>query len=277
MTLGIECLLAADDGTARGHAAQLDALNVERRALQDRMQSEAQVLLADLSEAAVTSGGACCLFDERWHPGIVGLVASRMREITGEPAIAFARATEPGMLRGSARSVEGVHVRDLIANAVARIPNLTIRYGGHAMAAGMTLPESDLAAFQRALAIELERVRDPLSGAGIVWTDGGLSPDQLQLDVADVLAAAGPWGQAFPEPLFDDLFTVREQRVVGEKHLKLRVQHRDGGPLIEAIAFRQEPLAAARNVPLRLVYRLDVNHYRDTRTAQLVVEHLECV
>ena len=277
MTLGIECLLAADDGTARGHAAQLDALNTERRALQDRMQSEAQVLLADLSEAAVTSGGACCLFDERWHPGIVGLVASRMREITGEPAIAFARATEPGMLRGSARSVEGVHVRDLIANAVARIPNLTIRYGGHAMAAGLTLPELDLAAFQRALAIELERVRDPLSGAGIVWTDGGLSPDQLQLDVADVLAAAGPWGQAFPEPLFDDLFTVREQRVVGEKHLKLRVQHRDGGPLIEAIAFRQEPLAAARNVPLRLVYRLDVNHYRDTRTAQLVVEHLECV
>jgi len=277
MTLGIECLLATDDGTARGHAAQLDALNTERRALQDRMQGEAQVLLADLSTAAVTSGGACCLFDERWHPGIVGLVASRIREITGEPAIAFARATEPGMLRGSARSVEGIHVRDLIANAVARIPHLTIRYGGHAMAAGLTLPESDLAAFQRALVVELERVRDPLGGAGIVWTDGGLLPDQLQLDVAEVLAAAGPWGQAFPEPLFDNHFTVREQRVVGEKHLKLRVQHRDGGPLLDAVAFRRAPLATARNVPARLVYRLDVNHYRDTRTAQLVVEHLDCV
>lgn len=277
MTLGIECLLATDDGTARGQAAQLDALNTERRALQDRMQGEAQVLLADLSTAAVTSGGACCLFDERWHPGIVGLVASRMREITGEPAIAFARATEAGMLRGSARSVEGIHVRDLIANAVARIPHLTIRYGGHAMAAGLTLPESDLPAFQRALAVELVRVRDPLGGAGIVWTDGGLLPDQLQLDVAEVLAAAGPWGQAFPEPLFDNHFTVREQRVVGEKHLKLRVQHRDGGPLLDAVAFRRAPLATARNVPARLVYRLDVNHYRDTRTAQLVVEHLDCV
>ncbi len=277
MTLGIECLLATDEGTARGHAAQLDALNMERRALQERMQGEAQDLLAGLSDAAVLSGGACCLFDERWHPGIVGLVASRMREITGKPAIAFARATEPGMLRGSARSVEGVHVRDVIANAVARIPNLTIRYGGHAMAAGLTLPESDLAVFQCALGVELERVLDPLVGTGIVWTDGSLLPDQLQLDVADALAAAGPWGQAFPEPLFDNLFTVREQRVVGEKHLKLRVQHWNGGPLIEAIAFRQEPLATALNVPLRLVYRLDVNHYRDARTAQLVVEHLECV
>ncbi len=277
MTLGIECLMAADDGTARGHAAQLDALNKERRVLQDRMQAEAQVQVAGLSSAAVASGSACCLFDDRWHPGIVGLVASRIREITGEPAIAFARATEPGMLRGSARSVEGIHVRDVIANAVASIPKLNIRYGGHAMAAGLTLPEVDLAVFQRAVAAELARVRAPLGGAGIVWTDGGLMPDQIQLDFAEILAAAGPWGQAFPEPLFDNLFTVREQRVVGEKHLKLRVVHQDGGPVQDAIVFRHAPLESGRNVPARLVFRLDVNHFRDTRTAQLVVEHLECV
>ena len=152
-----------------------------------------------------------------------------------------------------------------------------IRYGGHAMAAGLTIPEADLPAFQRAFGAELDRVRDPLGGAGIVWTDGGLEPDELRIGVAEALAAAGPWGQAFPEPLFDNLFTVREQRVVGEKHLKLRVQHRDGGPVLDAMAFRRAPLASARNVPARLVYRLDVNHYRDTRTAQLVVEHLECV
>jgi single-stranded-DNA-specific exonuclease len=277
MTLGIECLLAADDGTARGHAAQLDALNTERRVLQDRMQAEAQVQLAGLSEASIRSGGACCLFDERWHPGIVGLVASRIRELTGEPAIAFARATEPGMLRGSARSVEGIHVRDVIANAVARIPELNIRYGGHAMAAGLTLPEADLDVFQRAVAIELARVRDPQGAAGIVWTDGGLEPEQIQLDFAEILAASGPWGQAFPEPLFDNLFTVCDQRVVGEKHLKLRVAYSDGGPVFDAILFRHAPLASGRNVPARLLYRLDVNHYRDTRTAQLVVEHLECV
>lgn len=277
MTLGIECLLAQDAATARGQAAQLDALNAERRALQDRMQGEAQALLADLSGSAVASGGAACLFDERWHPGIVGLVASRIREITGEPAIAFARATEPGLLRGSARSVEGIHVRDLIANAVAQLPARDIRYGGHAMAAGLTIAEVDLPAFQCAFAAELERVRDPLGGGNVVWTDGGLEPGELQLGVAEVLAAAGPWGQAFPEPLFDNLFTVREQRVVGEKHLKLRVQHRDGGAVVDAMAFRRAPLSGPRNAPARLVYRLDVNHYRDERTAQLVVEHLECV
>jgi single-stranded-DNA-specific exonuclease len=277
MTLGIECLLAVDAVTARGQAAQLDALNAERRLLQDRMQGEAQELLDGLSGDSIASGGANCLFDERWHPGIVGLVASRVREITGEPAMAFARATEPGMLRGSARSVEGIHVRDLIANAVARLPRPDIRYGGHAMAAGMTIPEADLPDFRRAFSAELERVRSPLGGAGILWTDGGLEPGELKIGVAEALAAAGPWGQAFPEPLFDNVFTVREQRVVGEKHLKLRVQHRDGGAVVDAVAFRRAPLASARNVPARLVYRLDVNLYRDARTAQLVVEHLECV
>ena len=145
------------------------------------------------------------------------------------------------------------------------------------MAAGLTLPESALAAFKRALADELKRVRDPLGAPGIVWTDGGLLPDQLHLEFAELLAAAGPWGQAFPEPLFDNIFRLAEQRVVGETHLKLQVQHLDGGPPIEAMAFRRPPLAASQNSPLRLVYRLDVNHYRERRTAQLVVEHLDWV
>lgn len=277
MTLGIECLLAPDDGAARAGVVQLDALNTERRALQDRMQGEAQDVLTKLSAAAQLSGDAHCLFDESWHPGIVGLVASRIRELTGEPAIAFTRATETGMLRGSARSVEGIHVRDLIANAVSRIPGLDVRFGGHAMAAGLTIPEADLPAFQAAFVGELRRVRGPLDGPGIVWTDGALEPDQLQIDVAEQLADAGPWGQAFPEPLFDNVFAVREQRVVGERHLKLRVQHPGGGQLIEAIAFRYAPLASTRNVSARCVYRLDVNHYRNSRTAQLVVEYLDCV
>ncbi len=277
MTLGIECLLAPDDGAARGGAVQLDALNTERRALQDRMQGEAQEVLAGLSAAAQLSGDAHCLFDESWHPGIVGLVASRVRELTGEPAIAFARATESGMLRGSARSVEGIHVRDLIANALSRIPGLDVRFGGHAMAAGLTIPEVDLPAFQAAFVFELGRVQGSLAGSGIVWTDGGLEPEQLQIDVAEQLAAAGPWGQGFPEPLFDNIFAVREQRVVAERHLKLRVQHSGGGPTIDAIAFGRAPLAGTRDQSARLVYRLDVNHYRNSRTAQLVVEHLDCV
>jgi len=277
MTLGIECLLAGDEATARTRAAQLDALNAERRSLQERMQGEAEELLAGLSPADLLTGGGACLFDERWHAGIIGLVANRVRELTGEPAIAFARAAGPGQLRGSARSVDGIHVRDAIANAVAGMPGSDIRYGGHAMAAGITLAEADLPAFRSAFGAELDRVRSPQGRPGIVWTDGGLAPGDLELGVAEVLAAAGPWGQAFPEPLFDNLFTVREQRVVGEQHLKLRVQHRDGGPVVDAIAFRRAPLASARDVAARIVYRLDVNHYRDSCTAQLVVEHLECV
>jgi single-stranded-DNA-specific exonuclease len=277
MSLGIECLLAPDDGAARAGAAQLDALNTERRALQDRMQGEAQDVLAGLSAAAQVSGDAHCLFDGSWHPGIVGLVASRVRELTGEPAIAFARATEAGMLRGSARSVEGIHVRDLIANALSRLPGLDVRFGGHAMAAGLTIPEADLPAFQAAFVGELGRVQGALPGSGIVWTDGGLEPGQLQIDMAELLAAAGPWGQGFPEPLFDNIFAVREQRVVGERHLKLRVRHSGGGPLLDAIAFGCAPLAGTRDQSARFVYRLDVNHYRRARTAQLVVEHLDCV
>ena len=223
------------------------------------------------------SGAAGCLFDERWHSGIVGLVASRIREITGEPAIAFARSGVDGVLRGSARSVEGIHVRDVIAGALASLGRDDVRFGGHAMAAGITLAEVDLPAFRAAFGAELRRARATAGEAGILWTDGPLEPIDLNLDVAEELAAAGPWGQAFPEPVFDNVFTVREQRVVGEKHLRLRVQHPDGGPTLDAVAFRQPPLPDARNLDVRLLYRLDVNHFRDRRTAQLVVEHLECV
>ncbi|MEO8444966.1 MAG: single-stranded-DNA-specific exonuclease RecJ [Gammaproteobacteria bacterium] len=275
MTLGIDCLLAADTATALGHASQLDELNTERRGLQQRMQAEAEALLADLPDFA--AGAGLCLFDERWHPGIVGLVANRMREITGQPAIAFARGTEAGMLRGSARSVEGLNIRDAIAAAVTACPGVEVRYGGHAMAAGLSLAEPDLPDFSRALAAEVSRQASVLGAGAVLWTDGGLGPADLHLELAEALAGGGPWGQAFPEPLFDNLFDVREQRIVGEQHLRLRVQHRDGGPVLDAIAFRHGPLASARDVPVRLIYRLDVNHYRATRKAQLVVEHLDCV
>lgn len=275
MTLGIECLLAPDSATARTQAAELDALNRERRVLQEQMQLEAEDLLADLPDFG--QGTAHCLFDERWHPGIVGLVANRVREISGRPAIAFARATEPGMLRGSARSIEGLNVRDAIAAAVTALPGIEVRFGGHAMAAGLSIAEEHLEAFAAALAAQIARETEPDSGQSVLWTDGELSVADLHLELAETLAASGPWGQAFPEPLFDNVFAVREQRVVGEKHLKLRVQHHAGGPVIDAIAFGRAPLPGARDLSARLVYRLAVNHYRNVRTAQLVVEHLDCV
>lgn len=288
MTLGVNCLLAPDAAAAGRQAAELDALNTERRSLQERMQIEAGELLADLPDA--DAGTALCLFDERWHQGIVGLVASRLREHTALPAIAMARATEAGWLRGSARSVPGVHVRDAIATALTLLPAATaagVRFGGHAMAAGMSIPAADLSAFRDAWTAAVTRAVATLGGSGVdgglqpgvnvVWTDGGLDGPDLQLAMAEILADHGPWGQGFPEPLFENRFLLREQRVVGEKHLKVKVQLEAGGPVLDGIAFNRTPLAGASPQLARLVYRLDINDYRGTRSAQLVVEHLESV
>lgn len=272
MSIGIDCLLAADAATAQALASRLDALNVERRVLQQQMQSEAELLLDDLDAQLTTAEAAVCLFDERWHPGIVGLVASRIRELTGRPAIAFARAAETGMLRGSARSVDGLHVRDAMAAALASMSASAVRFGGHAMAAGITLAEAELDKFRNAFAAAVGSQRALLGSDDSLWTDGALDVQDLQLDLAETLAAAGPWGQGFPEPLFDNVFTLCEQRVIGEKHLRMRVRHPEGGTLLDAVAFNQAPLEAARNAAIRLVYRLDVNVWRQSRTAQLVVE-----
>ena len=178
------------------------------------------------------------------------------------------------MLRGSARSVPGVHVRDAVAAAVARLPEAAVRFGGHAMAAGITLPEAQLAVFSDAFAAALEAHRDLLAAPDLCWTDGALEPDDFGLDFAETLAAAGPWGQGFPEPLFDNALLVMDQRVIGEKHLRLRVRHPDGGEIIDAVAFNRDPLAAVGRI--RCVYRLDVNVFRGVRRPQLVVEHLDC-
>ena len=272
MTIGIDCLLAADAATAQVLAARLNALNTERRALQQQMQGEAEALLNDVGARLGAVEAAVCLFDESWHPGIVGLVANRLKDLTGRPAIAFARCTETGMLRGSARSVEGLHVRDAMAAALTTMSGPAVRFGGHAMAAGITLAEADLDSFRSAFAAEVGRLRDISGSDDSLWADGALAAEDLQLDLAEILAAAGPWGQGFPEPLFDNVFTLYEQRVIGEKHLRMRVRHPDGGPLLDAVAFNQAPLDSARNAPVRLVYRLDVNTWRQSRTVQLVVE-----
>jgi single-stranded-DNA-specific exonuclease len=274
MTIGIDCLLARDPATAQALATQLDGLNRERRVLQQQMQGEAEALLEGIGTRAGTAEPAICLFDERWHPGIVGLVANRLREITGCPAIAFARCPETGMLRGSARSVDGLHVRDAMAEALAAMSGPVVRFGGHAMAAGITLPEDEFERFRSAFAVAVGRQRDLVSIDDSLWTDGALEAQDLHLDLAETLAGAGPWGQGFPEPLFDNEFRLCEQRVIGERHLRMRVQHPDGHQPVDAVAFNQAPLKSASNAPVRLIYRLDVNTWRQTRTVQLVVEHI---
>ncbi len=276
MSHGIRCLLAADDAEAQRLAAELDALNRDRRAIEGNMQQEALAALARirLDDGDLPSG--ICLFDAGWHQGVVGIVASRIKERCHRPVIAFAPA-EAGSdeLRGSARSIEGVHVRDVLDAVAARHPQLVRRFGGHAMAAGLTLARGHYEAFARAFDAEVARVLPDSARNPVLVTDGELAPGDITLALADTLRYALPWGQAFPEPVFDGEFEVLEQRVVGEKHLKL-VLSVGNSRVIDAIAFNvdagQWPNRSRR---ARLAYRLDVNDYRGVRTPQLVVEQLE--
>lgn len=274
MTRGIDCLLSPEKSAARPLAARLDALNRERRELQARMQAEAEALVAGID--GEDAGAALCLHDERWHQGIVGLVAARLCERSGKPAVAFAPGNVPGMLRGSARSTAAVHVRDAIALAATLEPGMTIRFGGHAMAAGLSLAVDDYPRFRRAFGEAVSRCGDPRQDDDTLWTDGHLAPDEMTLELAAQLAASGPWGQAFPEPLFENHLRLAGQRVIGERHLRLRLVHPGGEGACEAVAFDRAPLAAAVGAMLRVVYRLDVNHWGGRRTLQLVVEHIDC-
>jgi single-stranded-DNA-specific exonuclease len=281
MTIGIQCLLADDPASATALATRLDGINRERRQIEARMQADALAALrgvADpLSRAAQRSG--LCLFDESWHQGVVGLVASRIKDRTGRPVIAFARAGD-GVLRGSARSVPGLHIRDVLDAIATRKPALIARFGGHAMAAGLTLAAAHLDEFAADFDAEVSRWAQVAGFSTCIETDGELSVAELALDTATALRAGGPWGQLFPEPSFDGVFTVRNTRIVGERHVKMWVEVPHTGRSFDAIAFNFLDAAdGGAAVPLpsgevRLVYRLDVNEYQNQRRLQLLVERV---
>jgi len=277
MSIGIRCLLADTDSEAAALASRLDELNVERREIEARMQGAA---LAAVSSLRVPDAGATrhgvCLFDPDWHQGVVGLVASRIKDHVRRPVIAFARNAD-GTLRGSARSVPGVHIRDVLDGIAARHPELINRFGGHAMAAGLTIEEANLDAFARAFDEEVTRWRDPSIPANRVQTDGELSSDEIALETAQALRDGGPWGQAFPEPCFDGVFAIKNARVVGEKHLKMWVTTADQSRAFDAIAFNFKGSDGTCTLPdgdVRLVYRLDINEYKGERRLQLLVDHV---
>jgi len=277
MAAGIRCLLCEDPDEAWRLAEELDALNRVRRDMQEQMQQEAldraREMIGSLGPGAQRN--AVCLFDASWHQGIVGLVASRVKDALHRPVIAFAPEAEGApVLKGSARSVRGLHVRDALALVDARHPGLISAFGGHAMAAGLTLERSALETFERAFADAVDSLLDGAELAAEVWTDGGLSPADLALETARALEDAGPWGQRFPEPLFDDHFDVLEHRVVGGSHLKMTVRHHGGGAALDAIAFNASPddLPASRVV--RLLYRLGINRWRGAESCQVVVEQI---
>ncbi len=274
MSLGIECLLTDDFSSALGMAQQLDALNRERRAIESDMQQQALIAIRalHLDEAGLPRG--LCLYDESWHQGVIGLVASRIKERVHRPVIAFAPANEHE-LKGSARSVPGLHIRDALDNIAAREPALLAKFGGHAMAAGLTLARDAFEAFARAFDEEVSRWLSDDDLRGRIHTDGELETGDFSLELAELLAAGGPWGQGFPEPLFDGCFDVLERRIVGEKHLKLTLRTGNSKP-IGAIAFNAAETPADW-VSIRTAYRLDVNEYQGNRSLQLVLEHLEPV
>ena len=282
MSIGIRCLLAQDAVSALELAVRLDTLNQERRAIEAKMQTEALAAVRQLGAHADTSARSghrhgLCLFHESWHQGVVGLVASRVKDKTGRPVIAFARAGD-GMLRGSARSVSSVHIRDALDTVAARHPDLISRFGGHAMAAGLTLAADKLDAFADAFDLEVARRADASAEASCVETDGELAIAEIALETAAALRAGGPWGQGFPEPTFDGVFSIRSARVVGERHLKLWVEYPHSGRTFDAIAFNHvDPAAGAFTAPSgeqHLVYRLDVNEYQGERRLQLLVDHV---
>jgi single-stranded-DNA-specific exonuclease len=278
MTVGIQYLLADEEPEAQQLAARLDALNEERRAIEARMQQEALGAVRRLRDAeadAVRHRGVC-LFDESWHQGVVGLVASRVKDRVRRPVIAFA-AADAHTLRGSARSVPGIHIRDVLDSIAARSPELISRFGGHAMAAGLTLERARLDAFARAFDAEVARRVSGAADADAVETDGELTAQEIALDTARALRAGGPWGQAFPEPSFDGLFTIKSARVIGERHVKMWVELPRSGRTFDAIAFNHLADGVTAELPegeRQLVYRLEVNEYQGERRLQLLIDHL---
>ncbi|NUO78095.1 MAG: single-stranded-DNA-specific exonuclease RecJ [Lysobacter sp.] len=273
MALGIECLLTENETQAREIAYSLNEINAERRAVQQQMTDEAAAAFAKVALDALRAPLAVCLFDEDWHPGVVGLVASKMKERLHRPVIAFAPA-EPGStaLRGSARSIPGFHIRDALADVAARHPELIERFGGHAMAAGLSLRRESLDAFRAAFERCAGALLTPELLQADVLSDGELGAGEFDRVSAELLRDGGPWGQGFPEPQFDGEFPVLGWRVVGERHLKLELGHQ--GRRLNAIEFggwHGDPPPAR----VRIAYRLEPDDYRGGDAVQLVVTHRE--
>jgi single-stranded-DNA-specific exonuclease len=275
MTLGIECLLSDEPAAAAGMAARLDELNRERRDIEARMRDQAVAQVEALSfesEDALPRG--LCLFDADWHPGVVGIVASRIKDRLHRPVIAFAPDGED-MLKGSARSVGGVHIRDALDTIAARHVGLLSKFGGHAMAAGLSLPRARFEEFRDAFDAEVRRHLGAGDMGGTILSDGPLEVTDIGLDLARQLRRAGPWGQGFPEPVFDGEFEVLDSRVVGDVHMKLRLRAGSHADPVDAIAFNALDYWPADAGIVHVAYKLDVNFYRGRESAQLIVEHAE--
>ena len=271
MSIGIECLLAESSMAARERAEALHQLNRERRDIEQSMQTDALRQLDDLELDATNVPFALTLYESDWHQGVIGILASRIRERVHRPTVVFADAGD-GLLKGSGRSIVGLHLRDALDRVATCHPGLVEKFGGHAMAAGLTLAKSDLEAFRAALNSVVAEMLHDVPPVAIQDSDGELAPSDFGVQLAEQLVRGGPWGQHFHEPIFDGVFVVRRHRIVGEKHLKMTLSV--DAAEVEAIAFNvdveewlREPLDH-----IRALYRLDINEFRGDRSAQLVIE-----
>ncbi len=275
MSLGIRCLLSEDPALARELAGRLDGLNRERRQIEAEMRERAEGLVDALALAEAELPAGLCLFDPEWHQGVIGILASRLVARHHRPVIAFAPGGA-GELKGSARSVAALHMRDALAAVATEAPDLILRFGGHAMAAGLAIPGRRLVEFSACFEAEVERRLDGRDPTGILASDGVVDAEHWRLEAALALRRGGPWGQGFPEPLFDDHFQVLERRLLGERHLKLRVRPAGTDLNLEAIAFDQAEQATslADGDWRHLAFSMDVNQFQDTQRLQLRVEQL---
>ncbi|WDX92690.1 single-stranded-DNA-specific exonuclease RecJ [Salmonella enterica] len=275
MSVGVALLLCDNLGEARVLASELDALNQTRKEIEQGMQAEALILCEKLERSSETLPGGLAMYHPEWHQGVVGILASRIKERFHRPVIAFAPAGD-GTLKGSGRSIQGLHMRDALERLDTLYPDLMIKFGGHAMAAGLSLEEHKFEQFQQRFGELVTEWLDPALLQGEVISDGPLSAAGMSMEVAQLLRDAGPWGQMFPEPLFDGRFRLLQQRLVGERHLKVMVEPVGGGPLLDGIAFNIDttcwPDNGVREV--ELAYKLDINEFRGNRSLQIIIDDI---
>lgn len=279
MSVGVELLLAESMETARALALELDGLNQTRKEIEQGMKQEALEICRKLTALQGKDNQlplGVALYQSDWHQGVLGILASRIKDQFHRPVVAFAQDSE-GILKGSARSVEGLHIRDALEQVHQRYPDMILKFGGHAMAAGLSIRAELFEQFQHAFNRVVSEWLGDDELKGTLWTDGELEPTLMNVQTAEKLRAAGPWGQAFPEPVFDGEFKILQQRLVGERHLKMLLEPKQGGQLLDAIAFnvdtRYYPDKSIQTA--KLVYKLDINEFRGNRDIQLLVDYIE--
>jgi single-stranded-DNA-specific exonuclease len=276
MSLGIECLLCEDEAQALSMAQELNRLNEERRRIENEMKTQA---VCEVDKIIITEKAlplSFSLFDEHWHQGVIGILAARIKDKFHRPVIAFA-VGQDDQLKGSARSIKGLHIRDILANIDVKVPGLLLKFGGHAQAAGLTILRKNIDAFRQyfekevALHLSAEMLQNEIT------SDGELHASEINLRLAQMLKDGGPWGQHFPEPIFDGAFALLDQRIIQGKHLKCRAMSKENRVSFDAIAFNVDvnKWPNVNGCEANIAYRLDINEYRGERNVQLLIEHLE--